>query len=79
MQRQVDSLGVVKNWYAFFDNALCLASSASTEELSRLIRVAFPDLVFMLTEISFTTTSGWLPKSIWAFVADPQPAGSEAA
>lgn len=79
VQRAMDKLDVVENWYSFFDNAMCLASHLTVDELSRLIRATFPDLVFMITTVDAAATNGWMPKAIWTFLTNPQPANSEAA
>ena len=78
VQRAIDKLVLVENWFSFFDNAMCLASSVTVDELSRPIRDMFPDLVFMITTVDASTTNGWMPKAIWTFLANPQPASRAA-
>lgn len=79
VQRAVDKAVVVENWFSFFDNAMCLASHAPVDVISRLIRETFPDLVFMTSATDASTTNGWMPKAIGTFLANPQPARVEAA
>ena len=79
VQRFVDKLDLVENWFSFFDNAICLASTLPVDEVSRHIRRAFPELVFMMTTVDAATTNGWMPKAIWDFLENPQPASVEAA
>lgn len=79
VQRAIDKTVIVENWFAFFDNAMCLASHATADILSRFIRETFPDLVFIITTVDPLMASGWMPKAIWTFLSEPRPASVEAA
>ena len=70
----VNCINGIVNWYAFFDNALRVASETDARSLSSLIRAQMPKQRFILTEVEPGKKAGWLPKSIWAFLKAPEPA-----
>jgi|ERR1019366_8782706 hypothetical protein len=72
MIQKIDTIPDVENWYAFFDNAICLASEKDARSLSHLLRAGLPTLRFIITEIEPQSKGGWLPKSIWAFLNHPE-------
>jgi len=72
--QRLDKMPSIVNWYAFFENVLCLASEDDAKEVSSLVREAFPDLRFLVTEVDPGKKGGWLPRSIWEFLNEPRPA-----
>lgn len=66
------------NWYAFLENAICLASNDDAKQISAPTRVAFPDLSILVTEIDPKMKGGWLPRSVWTFLKNPQPVDTAA-
>ena len=75
----LDASASIENWYAFFGNTICIATELDNGELTRLIRKAFPDLNFVVTDVRPEQISGWMPKPVWSFFDDPHPADAEAA
>ncbi len=73
---RLDKMPNIANWYAFFENALCLASEDDAKSISQQIRMDFPDLHFIVAEVDPKKKGGWLPKSIWTFLNRPQPANT---
>lgn len=76
--KRLDNMPNIENWYAFLENTICLASKDDAKQISTLIREAFPDLRFVVAEVDPKKKSGWLPRSVWAFVNNPQPADAAA-
>jgi hypothetical protein len=72
----IDNIDDIENWYAFFDNAFCVASERDARSLSSLIREEMPKQRFIITEVEPGKKGGWLPKSIWAFLKRPEPVGA---
>jgi hypothetical protein len=72
--KRLDKMSKVLNWYAFFENTLCLASYDDAKTISRMVREAFPDLRFIITEVDPEKRGGRLPRSVWSFLDEPQPA-----
>lgn len=72
--KQLDKIGAIQNWYAFFENTFCLASNQDARTLSKNVRDALPEVRFIITEIDPKKKGGWLPKSVWAFLNQPEPA-----
>ncbi len=79
MKHAIDGFDAVVNWYAFFGNAMCLASEESAKTLSRQIRDLFQDLKFIVTTVNRSEKGGWMPKPVWSFLNAPQAADVEAA
>ena len=79
LQQAVDRIEAVANWYAFFGNVMCLASDKSARVLSTSLRRDFPNLNFLITPVDPEQTGGWMPRSVWSFLNDPQPADTETA
>jgi len=75
MVEAIDNMSGIENWYAFFDNAICLASEKDARSLSRMLHAEFPKQRFIITEVG-PQKGGWLPKSIWAFLNHPEPANA---
>ncbi len=75
---KIDHMPVIENWYAFFDNTICVASEEEARDLSRLLHAELPKLRFVITEIQRSNKGGWLPQSIWTFLNHPQPADTVA-
>jgi len=75
---KIDRMPAISNWYAFFNNTICLASAKEARSLSGLLHADLPTLRFIITEINPQSKGGWLPKSIWAFLNNPQPADNPA-
>jgi hypothetical protein len=75
---KIDHIPVIENWYAFFDNTICLASEEEARLLSGLLHAELPKLRFIITEIQSSGKGGWLPMSIWAFLNHPQSADAAA-
>jgi hypothetical protein len=76
---KIDRMSEIPNWYAFLNNTICFVSELSAKRLARQFRDAFPDLRFIVVEIDAGKKGGWLPKSVWEFINDPQAAPSSAA
>jgi hypothetical protein len=76
--KRLDRMPSIVNWYAFLENAICLASDDDAKQISAIIREAFPDLRFLVTEVDPKTKSGWLSRSVWAFLKNPQPVDTAA-
>jgi hypothetical protein len=74
---KIDHIPVIENWYAFFDNTICLASEEDARSLSSLLHAELPKLRFIITEIR-PSAGGMLPKPIWAFLNHPQSADATA-
>ena len=76
----IDRIRDIENWYAFFDNAICVASGNDARSLAQQIRAELPKQRFIITEIEAGKKAGWLPKAIWTFLNRPQPvaAGTDA-
>ncbi len=76
--QKVDRIPMIVNWYAFFENTLCLASEEDAKSLSKLLRTEFPKLRFLISEVEPQNKAGWLPQSIWEFLNHPEPAHRKA-
>ncbi len=74
----IDKIGDIENWYAFFENALCVGSRKDAWTLSQQIRAELPKQRFIITEVEAGKKAGWLPKTIWAFLNRPEPVGADA-
>lgn len=79
MQQAMDRFEAVANWYAFFGNVMCLASSRSARALTRYLRQEFPELNFLITPIDPDQNGGWMPRAVWSFLDNPQPVDAEVA
>ena len=75
----LDSLKVILNWMAFFDNAICVVSEVDAASLSESIHTVLPEIQFIVTELESGKKKGWLPKTVWKFMNHPMVAPSEAA
>jgi hypothetical protein len=75
----VDGIKEIENWYAFFTNTMCLASTLDAKGLSKKIRERLPETKFILTTVEPSEKGGWLPKSVWSFLNRPVRANAEAA
>ncbi|MCL2453599.1 MAG: hypothetical protein FWD08_08180 [Alphaproteobacteria bacterium] len=76
---KIDLMSAIENWNAFFDNTICRASARQARSLSGLLHVEVPTLRFIITEIiNPRSKGGWLSKSIWAFLSNPQSADTAA-
>ena len=78
MVETIDKISDIQNWYAFFDNTICLASEKDARSLSHLLHAELPKQRFIITEIGSQKKGGWLPKSIWAFLNHPEPVDTDA-
>jgi len=74
ISQTIDRMAPVANWYAFFENTLCLASEENARSLSALLRKEYPALRFLITEVEPQSKAGWLPVPIWEFLNNPVPA-----
>ena len=79
LRKVIDQFGAIVNWYAFFGNVMCLASDRSASALSKYLREQCPGLRFLITTVDPDEKGGWMPRSIWSFLNDPQSAESETA
>ncbi len=75
----IDRLPEIANWYAFFDNSICLVTEMDAPKVADLLQGRLPELEFLVTEIKSQERGGWLPKSVWKFMSHPAPAESSAA
>jgi len=76
MTGRIDKIGDIENWYAFFENAICIASKKDARSLSQQIHSDLPGQRFIITEAEAGKKGGWLPRSIWAFLNQPEPVGA---
>lgn len=80
VSRRIDKISEIGNWYALFDNTFCIASDQSASWLAaRLREDVIPDVRFMVAEVQKGKKGGWLPKVIWEFLNQPEPAETSAA
>ena len=75
--KALDRIDGVRDWVAFFDNAVYLASEDSAKDLSRAIHARLPGLRFVITDAG--RRSGFLPRSLWDSFRAMRPAASSAA
>lgn len=77
--RELDALhdGVV-NWVAPFAGAIAVVSPLEGNELAQLLRqeTSLRRKRFVVLDTK-TDRGGWLPKSLWALIHNPQPVGYE--
>jgi hypothetical protein len=73
----IDKIGDIENWFAFFNNAICIASEKDARSLAQQIRTELPKQRFIITEIQAGKKAGWLPKSIWTFLNRPEPVAAD--
>ena len=66
--KALDRMPEVADWYAFFGNTVCLLTEAGVRTTAELIRNAFPELRFIVTEIDRNRRGGWLPRAVWSFM-----------
>ncbi len=77
--KTIDKLLPVNDWYAFLNNTICLISEADAPALSKQMRVAYPELRFIIVEIDQQKKGGWLPKTVWEFIRSSGKVESSAA
>ncbi len=71
----LDTCPAVKNWYAFLPTAIIIISDRNAFQLAELFRNRFLSKYFIISEITLQNHDGWLDKSIWSFIKNPQSAG----
>ena len=73
----VDRMVEIKNWHAFFGNALCIASEESAKALATRINRALPQLRYLIAAVEPDQKGGRMPKSVLGFLNEPRPVETE--
>ena len=70
----IDNIDEIANWYAFLPASVCLVSKLTASDLSRLIKLRFRELRFLVVKLERGQRQGWLPRSVWDFMKEARPA-----
>ncbi|MBX9657081.1 MAG: hypothetical protein K2X00_00830 [Nitrospiraceae bacterium] len=71
----LDTRREVLNWYAFLQGSVFLVSRSSIIDMETLFAIRFPNVFFVIIEVSAGKCGGWLPKQTWEFVNQPKSSG----
>lgn len=71
----LDTRPEVLNWFAFTPNAVLVASRSDVTALAGLLRVQFPWLLFLISEVNQLSVQGWINNEVWDFISNPKSSG----
>lgn len=71
----LDTLPIVKHWYAFLSSAVFIISDASAHDLTDQLVGHVNGSFFFVSEVPKGVNNGRLPKAAWDFINLPKSSG----
>ncbi|WP_322188792.1 hypothetical protein [Fulvimarina sp. 2208YS6-2-32] len=68
----IDAMEEIANWYAFFPGSVAIVSEHDAKSVANALRHHLPKAPFLITSIERGSRAGFLPRSVWKFIKDPQ-------
>lgn len=73
----LDSTSAVSTWVSPFPYAAIVLSNLTVSELTAVLSVHFPDVWFVVVELTKDNCNGLLPVQLWDYVTNPFEAWSK--
>lgn len=71
----IDGRREILNWLYFLFGSLAVVTRKQPQEVAQLLRDQFPNQYLFVTYIDPSRIDGWLPQTVWDFLAKPKGSG----